>query len=644
QHKSSDGPTPAKQVKSPGATETVSPDAAADASKPFTPALSQQYRERIRPVLNSIDRLRSHGLQNELRLPTVAVVGDQSVGKSSVLEAISGVDLPRGSGIVTRCPLQLSMRSKPTGDWTGRISYQNRQGEHIERSISKTCEVGEIVRKVQNEITGDSNGVSTEQIDLTIESADVSDLTLVDLPGIARYSEKNPKINEVTKQLILSYISQEQVIILVVVPCSVDIETVEAIALAKQVDPRGTRTIGVLTCPDLTNPGSEEDIKAIVNNQGRVRLHKGFVMVKCRSPKELRNNISLSEVAKIEEDYFKNDPHFSQLPKDIVGTKTLAEKLTNELFKASKLKDYEYELKDLEDSLCETDSDKRAYLMRKLQQFASKVHAATASSEDAFATGSSSSLYSSCLTKCSSFGYSVSRSQPDWIVDNSKGVPDYVSGEVQLRRGRELPSFTFVYPVVQKIVFEKYLPKIEKLAKWLLGEVQSQKTVVKAIEAQEAECRAECRADLAKLISHERRLFTQDSQFSEKLRVLTMQKQSPHFVFQGPTALAASSDPSHEEQIRLGTRAYLMLASQRIADTVPMSVLCHMLDSVATKLVADMTRLFAGGSDQVDILDLLREKEGRQRRRRYLTQAACQMRESRKELQSAKQNRMLLED
>uniref|UniRef100_A0A1I8FW14 Dynamin-type G domain-containing protein n=1 Tax=Macrostomum lignano TaxID=282301 RepID=A0A1I8FW14_9PLAT len=561
QHKSSDGPTPAKQVKSPDATETVSLSAAADASKTFTPALSQQYRERIRPVLNSIDRLRSHGLQNELRLPTVAVVGDQSVGKSSVLEAISGVDLPRGSGIVTRCPLQLSMRSKPTGDWTGRISYQNRKGEHVEREISKKCEVDEMVRKVQNEITGDSNGVSTEQIDLTIESADVSDLTLVDLPGIARYSEKNPKINEVTKQLILSYISQDQVIILVVVPCSVDIETVEAIALAKQVDPGGTRTIGVLTCPDLTNPGSEEDIKAIVNNQGRVRLHKGFVMVKCRSPKELRNNISLSEVAKIEEDYFKNDPHFSQLPKDIVGTKTLAEKLTNELFKAvaagietleeslkSKLKDYEEELKDLEDSLCETDSDKRAYLMRKLQQFASKVHAATASPEDerdAFATGSSSSLYSSCLTNCSSFGYSVSRSQPAWIIDYSKSVPNYVSDEVQLRRGRELPTFTFVFPVVQKIVFEEYLPKIENLAKWLLDNVQSKvtktlenlaencfkafprllllvkETVVKAIEAQEAECRT----DMAKLIAHERRLFTQDSQFSEKLSYVTTQWQ-----------------------------------------------------------------------------------------------------------------------
>uniref|UniRef100_A0A1I8F431 DYNc domain-containing protein n=1 Tax=Macrostomum lignano TaxID=282301 RepID=A0A1I8F431_9PLAT len=265
QHKSSDGPTPAKQVKSP------------DASKPFTPALSQQYRERIRPVLNSIDRLRSHGLQNELRLPTVAVVGDQSV-----LEAISGVDLPRGSGIVTRCPLQLSMRSKPTGDWTGRIRASRSSAAY---------------RK---------------------HRADVSDLTLVDLPGIARYSEKNPKINEVTKQLILSYISQEQVIILVVVPCSVDIETVEAIASKPNrwtqgaPDDRSPES----DCPDLTNPGSEEDIKAIVNNQGRVRLHKGFVMVKCRSSPQ-----------------GAQEQHH-QLPKDIVGTKTLAEKLTNELFKA----------------------------------------------------------------------------------------------------------------------------------------------------------------------------------------------------------------------------------------------------------------------------------------------------------------------
>ncbi len=54
--------------------------------------------ENIRPYIDLIDTLRSVGIQKDLALPTIVVIGDQSSGKSSVLEALSGVALPRGSG------------------------------------------------------------------------------------------------------------------------------------------------------------------------------------------------------------------------------------------------------------------------------------------------------------------------------------------------------------------------------------------------------------------------------------------------------------------------------------------------------------------------------------------------------------------
>ncbi len=59
---------------------------------------SQQYDEKIRPCIDIIDNLRSLGVEKDLALPAIAVIGDQSSGKSSVLEALSGVALPRGSG------------------------------------------------------------------------------------------------------------------------------------------------------------------------------------------------------------------------------------------------------------------------------------------------------------------------------------------------------------------------------------------------------------------------------------------------------------------------------------------------------------------------------------------------------------------
>lgn len=61
-------------------------------------SLNQQYEEKVRPCIDLIDSLRCLGVEKDLGLPAIAVIGDQSSGKSSVLEALSGVALPRGSG------------------------------------------------------------------------------------------------------------------------------------------------------------------------------------------------------------------------------------------------------------------------------------------------------------------------------------------------------------------------------------------------------------------------------------------------------------------------------------------------------------------------------------------------------------------
>ncbi len=64
-------------------------------------SLSQLYEEKVRPCIDLVDSLRSLGLEKDLNLPAIAVIGDQSSGKSSVLEALSGVALPRGTGNIS---------------------------------------------------------------------------------------------------------------------------------------------------------------------------------------------------------------------------------------------------------------------------------------------------------------------------------------------------------------------------------------------------------------------------------------------------------------------------------------------------------------------------------------------------------------
>ena len=78
-------------------------------------ALSKQNDKEVRPLLDLVDELRSLGIEQDLPLPQIAVMGDQSSGKSSVLEALSGVPFPRGTGLVTRCPCQLTMKRTADG-------------------------------------------------------------------------------------------------------------------------------------------------------------------------------------------------------------------------------------------------------------------------------------------------------------------------------------------------------------------------------------------------------------------------------------------------------------------------------------------------------------------------------------------------
>lgn len=69
----------------------------------------QSVNREIRPVLEVFDRARENLADSidNVEIPTIVVIGDQSSGKSSVLESISQVNLPKGATCVTRTPLIL---------------------------------------------------------------------------------------------------------------------------------------------------------------------------------------------------------------------------------------------------------------------------------------------------------------------------------------------------------------------------------------------------------------------------------------------------------------------------------------------------------------------------------------------------------
>ncbi|KAG8007466.1 Interferon-induced GTP-binding protein Mx [Nibea albiflora] len=241
--------------------------------------LNQQYEEKVRPCIDLIDSLRSLGVEKDLALPAIAVIGDQSSGKRSLLEALSRVALPRGSA-------------------------QNEGGD-----------------------------ISDHFISLEIASPDVPDLTLIDLPNIAWAArEGEPEdIGHQIKNLIEKFIKKQETIILVVVPSNVDIATTEALKMAREVDPDGERTLGILTKPDLVKKGTEETVVDIVHNDV-IHMKKGYMIVKCRGQKEITEKVSLTEAIEREKAFFKDHAYFHTLYNDGNATvPKLAEKLTLEL-------------------------------------------------------------------------------------------------------------------------------------------------------------------------------------------------------------------------------------------------------------------------------------------------------------------------
>ncbi|KAM5281192.1 interferon-induced GTP-binding protein Mx2-like [Ctenodactylus gundi] len=354
--------------------------------------LCRQYEEKVRPCIDLIDSLRALGVEQDLALPAIAVIGDQSSGKSSVLEALSGVALPRGSGIVTRCPLVLRLKKLGPGDeWKGKITYLG-----YETDLSDPSKVEEEVNKAQNTIAGNGLQISHDLISLEIGSPSVPDLTLIDLPGITRVAVGNQPadIGYQIKKLIRTYIQKQETINLVVVPCNVDIATTEALSMTQEVDPEGDRTIGILTKPDLVDKGTEDKVIDVVRNFV-CPLKKGYMMVKCRGQQDIHEQLSLKEALQREQAFFEDHAHFRVLLEDRKATVPhLAERLTEELIGhiskslpvlESQIKEnyqkISEELQNCGIGIPDDDNEKSFFLVEKINTFNDHIKAITLGEE-----------------------------------------------------------------------------------------------------------------------------------------------------------------------------------------------------------------------------------------------------------------------
>ncbi|KAL3136598.1 Mx1p [Trebouxia sp. C0009 RCD-2024] len=253
----------------------------------------------IREELDLVDRIRPL-LENEsgVELPGIVVVGNTSVGKSSVLEAISGVEFPKGSTVTTTCPIRLTLRSGPEfAASVNGASINNKSliGQHIRTAME------EAVRNRPATVARHNPGFAGTVIEVKLYEPGLPDLTLLDLPGILN----SGVAKDFVKTLIQQHISYEQNVTVCVLDMTSHLTNQNAIDWAKEADPAGRRTLGIVTKPDRAVSADTNALDQL--ESGAFLMGLGYVVVRNRDGDELRANLSVDEAAERERQFFSGE-------------------------------------------------------------------------------------------------------------------------------------------------------------------------------------------------------------------------------------------------------------------------------------------------------------------------------------------------
>ncbi|KAI8988536.1 Dynamin central region-domain-containing protein [Mycotypha africana] len=261
-------------------------------------------------LINKIqDAFAAVGGSETLDLPQIIAIGEQSSGKSSVLEQIVQRDfLPRGSGIVTRRPLILQL-----------ISSRNQEEDdyaeflHLpQQRIYDFDEVRDEIVKETDRVAGTNKGISSVPINLKIHSRNVLNLTLIDLPGLTKFpiGDQPHDIDVQIRKLALDYISKPNSIILAITPANTDLANSDSLKLAKQADPKGNRTIGVLSKLDLMDTGTNA-LEVLTGKSFPLRM--GFIGVVNRSQQDIIMKKSMADAIESERIFFHSHPAYKSI-------------------------------------------------------------------------------------------------------------------------------------------------------------------------------------------------------------------------------------------------------------------------------------------------------------------------------------------
>ncbi|KAI8165217.1 dynamin family protein [Colletotrichum sp. SAR 10_70] len=352
-----------------------------------------------RHLLDKIDKLRELGISKHVPLPQLVVVGDQSSGKSSVLESLTGYYFPRSVGLCTRHATEIVCRRELEASIVVTINHFDPSSEKVGlaksfRHVLKSLK-GEKFAKVLKEAAevmglksiadkySEGAAFSRDILRVEICGPEEEHLTIIDVPGIFENAQEGFSTSRdvsLVKSMVKGYIKDSRTVILAVIPCNVDVATQTILTYAAEADPEGKRTLGVLTKPDLVSEkATREAVLELVKGKRR-DIQLGYYVVKNRGADDKSSN--KEERDRQEKLFFEQDP-WVQLDKMRLGIPALRSRLRELLMERTKsefpkvrneindrLAESKAQLKALGPARCDADMQ-RAYLGEIITRFGS---------------------------------------------------------------------------------------------------------------------------------------------------------------------------------------------------------------------------------------------------------------------------------
>ncbi|KAF2452910.1 P-loop containing nucleoside triphosphate hydrolase protein [Lineolata rhizophorae] len=348
------------------------------AGSPHPLATDSATNAEIKELLALINRLEQLQIERTvLPLPKIVVVGDQSAGKSSLVEAISEIKVPRAAGTCTRCPLQIKLARSPNqaASWQAEVSLhrtydynkspreRSKYSKHWELrdqpvsiklcSVSDRDDLEDVIVRAQAatlnpsvdphvfmqpgaDIAYSETKFSPNVVCINVEAPGLPELSFYDLPGIinqARHGEEY--LVHTVRRMASEYMQDEKTIIMLACAMEGDIQNCTAASLVTNVGAT-RRCIGVLTKPDRIPAGDPVDQWEEVLNGRKFGLGYSYFVTKQPSTEDLNAGISHQRAREAERVFFATkEPwatRFSQY-KERFGTHNLQDRLSELLAK-----------------------------------------------------------------------------------------------------------------------------------------------------------------------------------------------------------------------------------------------------------------------------------------------------------------------